>query len=70
MLLQAFAVIAGLAGLLFMSQATAGVGLIGFGCLLMILARIQQAERHHKAAAAALEGRLSPYELQRTVPHA
>jgi hypothetical protein len=43
-----FAVLAGVAGLLFMSQATTGVGLIAFGCLLAILGRIAQAADHQK----------------------
>jgi hypothetical protein len=32
------------AGLLFLSQATAGVGLVAFGCWLAIVARLVQAD--------------------------
>lgn len=42
-----FAVGFGLFGLVFLSQATSGVGLIAFGCLLAICARIAQAASHH-----------------------
>ena len=52
-LLIALAVLAGAAGLLFLSQATTGVGLIAFGCLLGILGRIAQADGHHKRQTAA-----------------
>jgi hypothetical protein len=38
---------AGGIGLLFLSQATAGVGLLAFGCLLAICARIAQAAGQH-----------------------
>jgi hypothetical protein len=48
-----FAVLAGAAGLLFLSQATTGVGLIGFGCLLAILARIAQAAGHQEHCTPA-----------------
>ena len=42
------ALLAGFLGLVFASQATIGVGLVGFGCLLAILARIRQADVHHR----------------------
>jgi hypothetical protein len=42
-LLVILAVLVGCGGLLFLSNATAGVGIIAFGCLLAILARIAQA---------------------------
>lgn len=48
------ALLAGVIGLLFMSQATTGVGLICFACLLAILARMAQAHEHHKTAARIL----------------
>lgn len=48
-----FAVLTGAAGLLFLSQATTGVGLIAFGCLLGILGRIAQAAVHQKHRTAA-----------------
>lgn len=44
------AVLAGGLGLLLASQATVGVAVVGFGCLLAILARIVQADHHHKVA--------------------
>ena len=40
------AVILGIAGLLFLSEATTGVGLIGLACLAGILARLIQAAEH------------------------
>lgn len=40
----------GVVGLIEASQATFGVALIGFACLVGILARLDQAERHHKAS--------------------
>ena len=33
---------------MFASQATIGVAIVGFGCLLAILARIRQADVHHR----------------------
>jgi hypothetical protein len=41
-----FALLAGVLGLVFASQATIGTALVGFGCLLAILARITQAHYH------------------------
>jgi len=38
----------GIVGLSLLSQATVGVGLICFGCILGILARLAQAEKFHK----------------------
>lgn len=49
-LLVVGAVLLGLAGLLELSQATLGVGLIALACLLAILARIEQATRQHYRA--------------------
>lgn len=45
--LVAVAVVAGGLGLLMLSQATMGVGLIAFGCLCAVLARIEQAANYH-----------------------
>lgn len=42
------AIVCAAAGLLFASQATFGVALVGIACLLAILARIAQADRQHK----------------------
>jgi hypothetical protein len=41
------AMIAGIIGFFFMSQVTMGVGIVCFGCLLAIIARVRQQERHH-----------------------
>ena len=38
--------IVGFIGLMSLSQATLGVGIIAFGCFLAILARIVQADKH------------------------
>lgn len=46
--LSILAFLVGIGGLLFLSQVTAGVGVICFACLLAILARISQAETHYK----------------------
>lgn len=47
----------GIFGAMLLSQATVGLGLIGLGCLIAVLARIAQAERYHKEQlAAAKEG--------------
>lgn len=40
------ALLCGLIGLVFLSEATAGVGIIALGCLTAILARIAQASHH------------------------
>jgi hypothetical protein len=48
-------------GLVLMSQATAGVGIIAFGCLVAILARIAQAGRHHNELKE-LRREQSPFE--------
>ncbi|WP_158606133.1 hypothetical protein [Simplicispira hankyongi] len=37
-------------GILSLSQATLGVGLIAIGCFLAILARLAQAEAQHRRA--------------------
>jgi hypothetical protein len=46
-LLVVVAALAGLGGLLTLSNATLGVGLIGFGCLMAILARLAQAQAYY-----------------------
>lgn len=63
------AIILGIAGLLSLSEATQGVGLIGLACLAGILARLRQAADHQEQ----LEKRLilmdqSIFE-QRQPPH-
>ena len=41
-------ILAGLVGLLALSNATMGVGIMAGACLLAILARIAQAHEHHR----------------------
>jgi hypothetical protein len=66
--LLVLAVLGGLLGLLFLSQATTGVGLMTVACLLAICARIAQAGTHHTAMMRYWTNRdkrladLSPYE--------
>jgi len=52
-LLVILAVIAGFLGLLMASQATVGVAVGGFGCMLAILARIAEAHEQHRYAHRA-----------------
>ena len=40
-------------GFLMLSRAAMGVGLVAAGCYLAIVARILQAERHHKRQAGS-----------------
>lgn len=47
-ILLLIAVVAGGVGLLLSSQASLGVSVVGFGCLLAIWARIAQAAGHHR----------------------
>lgn len=41
------ALVIGIIGLNFMTKATMGVGIICFGCLVAIIARVRQQETHH-----------------------
>jgi Na+/phosphate symporter len=52
MLLAVLAILIGIIGFLFTSQATLGVAIIGFGCLVAIVGRIQQASAQHKELLA------------------
>jgi len=52
-ILALISVVIGAAGLLSLSQATAGVGLVAFGCLVGILARLVQAQKSTPAPAVA-----------------
>ena len=52
------------AGLLFLSQATAGVGLVAFGCWLAIVARLVQAETIHEEDKARLAPVATPAKVQ------
>ena len=49
-LLVLVSLVIGAAGLLFLSNATVGVGLIAFACLLAIYARIAQVWEHRRDA--------------------
>jgi hypothetical protein len=49
------AVLAGLGGLSMASQATFGVAVIAFGCLLAICARLAQAVEQHEEIKRGLE---------------
>lgn len=44
-------------GLLFLSEATTGIGLIAAGCFLAIVARIAQASSHHRSIMRAYHQR-------------
>lgn len=50
------AIIAGVIGVLMLSEATSGVGLVCLGCLLAVLGRILQASEHHRDAMRRLGG--------------
>lgn len=45
--LMFLAAVSAIGGLLFLSQATAGVGMIAFGCFLGILGRVAQSHSQH-----------------------
>lgn len=45
----------GVAGLFLLSEATFGVGVLAFSILLAVLARMNQADAHHREAMAARE---------------
>lgn len=48
MAISVLALLVGIVGILFASQATMGVAIVGFACLLAIVGRIQQASVQHK----------------------
>ena len=50
--LIAIALLVAAVGVLFLSEATSGVGMIAFACLLGIIARIAQASDHRAKATA------------------
>lgn len=50
-------------GLVFLNQATMGVGLIGFGCYLAIVGRMAQADRHIDDAGA-ITTKISSSQIQ------
>lgn len=49
------ALLIGAFGFLLSTQATQGVSIIAFGCLLAICARLVQASAHHSETRAALK---------------
>lgn len=56
LILVLFALLLGiLSMLLWLTQATVGVGVIAFAILLAIVARINQAENHQRKIVAVLE---------------
>lgn len=59
MLLLLAALVSAGAGVLFLSNATSGVGLICVGCLFGVWARILQAGVHHREVIEALESGVS-----------
>ena len=57
MVLAGIAVLVGLVGLMKATQATIGVSLVGFACLLAVVARIQQAaEQRRESRVTVWEG--------------
>jgi hypothetical protein len=67
LILAAFGVAA--IGLLFLSNATSGVGILSLACLLAICARIAQASAHHRELWTAIE-RLQAVPAAATPPPA
>jgi hypothetical protein len=55
--LLVLALLGGIAGFMFLSEATTGVGIIAFACLIGILARVAQAAEQHKELLAKLDNR-------------
>jgi len=51
--LTVIAILIGLISWAFVSNATSGVAGIAFACLIGILARLVQADKHHRERAAA-----------------
>jgi hypothetical protein len=56
-ILLVFALLGGIVGFMFLSNATTGVGIIAFSCLIAILARVAQAAEQHREIKAILEQR-------------
>jgi hypothetical protein len=54
--LLVIALLGGIVGFMFLSQATTGVGIIAFSCLIAILARVAQAADQHKEMLTKLDG--------------
>ena len=68
-LLMVFSVIALVAGFLFLSEATTGVGIIGVGAVLAMFARIAQSSNQQKQLMKELEtirNMLTPQYVERT----
>jgi hypothetical protein len=49
--LLVLAVLGGIVGFMFLSQATTGVGIIALACLIAIVARIAQAAEQHRSCS-------------------
>lgn len=58
--LLAVSILLGLGGLVFLSNATTGVGLIALACLVAIIARIVQAGQQHAAILKTIETQRTP----------
>lgn len=68
-ILVVICLLSALVGLLSLSNATLGVGLIAAACLVGILARIAQASEHHAALmAVANPGSVTPSFPMRPTP--
>ena len=50
LVLAVLAFLGGLVGVMFSSQVSSGTSIVGFACLLAILARMAQASGHHETA--------------------
>ncbi len=57
-MLLVLALASALVALFTVNQATMGVGFLIFGCLLAIVARIVQAQQHHKALVDIMRTRV------------
>ena len=66
-LLVVVAILAGGAGVMSLSQATLGVGLVAAGCLLAICARITQAHEQHKLFSDAVDAEKAAAANRRTL---
>jgi hypothetical protein len=63
-ILVGLSLIAGFAGLMSLSEATMGVGIIGLACLFGIFARIEQARAQHYKLMGSLKNRLPDTEAK------
>ncbi len=65
LILFIISIVLGLAGLLFLSEATTGVGLIGLACLFGIFARITQAASNNNKIIKLIENSLIEAENEK-----